>query len=139
VLPGLTWSVDHLAQCAPVTSSPARTLDKRVLQTTVHIRELTGNAYRSLTFSAFIDNNTSPPPLDQNIAGAIYNTETGFFNSAFPMLPGRGDLARAGWRSGLGVSFRRVDWNSGLTCAGYGSCLVAKGASVPAGDGSPNG
>jgi hypothetical protein len=96
VLPDLTWSVDQPAQCGPAASKLAGTPGKRVLQTTVHLREGFTNAIKPRTFADFIDNNTSPPVVDQNIPGAIYNTETGFFNSNFPVLPGSGNLVQAG-------------------------------------------
>jgi hypothetical protein len=39
---------------------------------------------------------TSPTPIAQSVPGAVYNTETGFYNPNFPSLSGRGNLAVAG-------------------------------------------
>ena len=52
--------------------------------------------------------------MDQNIPGHIYNSETAFHSSAFPVLTGQGDLSQAG-------------------LADSGTRLIVKVAGVPAG------
>src|ERR1035438_7254194 len=48
------------------------------------------------TAATYIDADTSPPPVDQNVAGTSYGTETGFYNSTFGSYGARGDLSTAG-------------------------------------------
>jgi len=53
-------------------------------------------AFKPRTAAAYVDANTSPAPVSQNYPGMVYNSETGFFNSSFPTILGRGNLGRAG-------------------------------------------
>lgn len=63
-------------------------------QLTVRFTEQMPTAFRKRTAAPFVDADTSPDPVAQNEWRPI--TETGFYNPAFPSLPGRGNLARAG-------------------------------------------
>jgi hypothetical protein len=92
----LSSSADAPKQCAPGGSRLAALLGKHVSQATVHARAASSFSFKTRTSSAFIDNNTSPPPADSDNPGVSYASETGFFNSVFPKLDGRGDLAEAG-------------------------------------------
>jgi hypothetical protein len=41
--------------------------------------ELFGTAFRTRTAAAYVDSQTSPTPVAQNIPGEIYNDESGFY------------------------------------------------------------
>lgn len=69
---------------------------KAVAKTTIQIHEGFATAFKVRTTAPFIDNNTSPPPANGAATDGHFDTETGFFNSAFPTFPARGNLARAG-------------------------------------------
>jgi hypothetical protein len=63
----------------------------------VRFAEGFANAWKTRTIAAFIDDHTSPPPAAQNVPGASHlDSETGFYNPAYPTIAGRGDLSRAG-------------------------------------------
>jgi uncharacterized repeat protein (TIGR01451 family) len=63
---------------------------------TLRYSESFGTAWKARTKATYIDENTSPPPAAQNVVGTTYNSESGFFNPAFPSIAGRGDLGTAG-------------------------------------------
>jgi hypothetical protein len=52
-------------------------------------------ADKARTAANYIDADTSPP-IDQNLPGVTYGTETGFYNSTFGSYVAQGDLATAG-------------------------------------------
>ncbi len=68
----------------------------RISTFTVTFQEASGSSLRTRTAAAFVGNDVSPPPADQNVPGKIYDTETGFHNGAFPVAPSQGDLSQAG-------------------------------------------
>ena len=59
-------------------------------------RETFPTSFKKRTTAPYLDANTSPTPVAQNMPGAIYDSETNFFNPLFPLISTRGDLARAG-------------------------------------------
>ncbi len=63
---------------------------------TLHFAGGFPEADKARTVAAFIDADTSPPPVDQNLPGVTYGTETGFYNSSFGAYGARGNLATAG-------------------------------------------
>ncbi len=68
----------------------------RVRVATLRLSENAATVFRQRTAASAPDMNTAPPPAPQNQASVPYRTETGFFNPAFPNLPGRGNLGLAG-------------------------------------------
>jgi hypothetical protein len=96
VFPGLATSVEMPTQCARLAANISGITGKRVSQTMVHLLEQGTADFKPRTIAAFIDANTSPPAADQNVPGSINFSETGFFNSTFPELDGRGNLSQAG-------------------------------------------
>lgn len=84
-------------------------------QFTLSYAERFGAAFKTRTAAAFIDANTSPTPANQNSLGSPYpGSETGFFNSGFPSISGRGNLGAAG-------------------LADSGTRLIARIGNIPAG------
>jgi hypothetical protein len=63
---------------------------------TLRFQETFASDFRPQTVASYIDANTSPPPADQNVPGQIYNSETGFRNSAFPSDSSHGNVNAAG-------------------------------------------
>jgi len=63
---------------------------------TLRFGENNSVVFRARTVASAPDINTSPAPAPQNQVGFTYRSETGFFNPAFPTIPGRGNLGAAG-------------------------------------------
>jgi hypothetical protein len=101
-------------------------------------------ADKARTAATYIDADTSPPPVDQNLPGVSYGTESGFYNSTFGSYGARGDLATAGLAdsgtrymaviSNIPDGFKvYVDINNGTAGTGATARLIDTGA---AGDGA---
>jgi len=58
---------------------------------TIQIGELFPNAWKPKATTG-----SGGALVNQNIPGTIYNTESGFYNNNFPVVPGIGDLSRLG-------------------------------------------
>ena len=81
--------------CAPEAATLSGLLGKIVSQVNLQANKGFAAGFKPRT-PAFVNDNTAPGPANQDVPGQIYNSEVGFFNSAFPTLPGQGDLARGG-------------------------------------------
>ena len=68
----------------------------RVRVGTLRFTETGSLVFRPRTVATAPDADTSPAPAPQNQVSAANRSETGFFNPAFPTLPGRGNLGIAG-------------------------------------------
>ncbi|MCC7234695.1 MAG: IPT/TIG domain-containing protein [Bryobacterales bacterium] len=77
----------------------------RVRVATLRLSENAATVLRQRTSASAADMNTAPAPAPQNQASVPYRTETGFYNPAFPSLPGRGNLGVAGL-AGSGTRIR---------------------------------
>ena len=62
----------------------------------VRVKEGFAGAFRVRSAAAFVGPDVSPVPSAQNIPGDVTYNETDFYNPAFPLIAGRGDLSRAG-------------------------------------------
>ncbi len=109
-----TQVVGYIANGANVSVTGGAATPNRVSQFNVVFQEGITSGFRTRSTAAFAGNDVSPPVVNQNVPGTIYNSETGFHNSAFPFLVGQGDLSRAG-------------------LADSGTRLIVKVAGVPAG------
>ena len=67
--------------------------------------EVYGGAFARRNAASFVDNNTSPPPVPQNIPGANYGTESGFY--APGLTAPTGDFATIGLAN-AGTKLRAV-------------------------------
>jgi hypothetical protein len=77
----------------------------------VRFEESFTTAFRVRAGGAFAGPDVSPTPTPQNTPGTLTYNESVFYNPAFPALPGRGDLSRAGLAdqgTRLRVSFTEV-------------------------------
>jgi len=120
IQPGLTFgirqAVSSYLQCVSFNSSAASDSSKALssgLGTIVRFTEGFASAFkrRNAASQDSINWDVSPTPVSQNTPGAIYNTESGFYNSAAPS-------------------------DNGLNTAGlasHGTRLMARFANVPAG------
>lgn len=122
IQPGLSFSVRQVVssylQCVSFNSAAATDTSKALsngLGTVVRFSEGFASAFKRRNVAAWIDNDTSPTPVNQNTPGAIYNTETGFYNSTPNVVVGSAN--------GLSIA--------GL--ADHGTRLMARFANVPAG------
>jgi len=122
VQPGMTFSVrqavKNYLQCVsfnPEASTSTSATLRNGLGTVVRFAEGFATAFKRRTSAAYVDGNTSPNLVPQNTPGAIYNSETGFYNPA-PTVA-EGDM------NGLN--------EAGL--AAHGTRLMARFANVPAG------
>ena len=106
--------VGFITNGANVSVTGGGATPNRVSQFNVVFQEGITSGFRTRSTAAFVGNDVSPPVVDQNIPGKIYNSETAFHSSAFPILTGQGDLSRAG-------------------LADSGTRLIVKVAGVPAG------
>lgn len=112
---GFLSSAETPAQCAPEAATLAGLLGPQLSQVDLLANKGFAAAFKPRT-PLFIDDNTSPPPVNQDIPGNIYLSETGFFNSAFPTLTGRGNLAQAGLANqGTRIAVRVSDVPAGAT------------------------
>jgi hypothetical protein len=87
VQPGMTFSVrqavKNYMQCVsfnPEASTSTSATLRNGLGTVVRFAEGFATAFKRRTSAVFVDGNTSPNPAAQNTPGAIYNSETGFYN-----------------------------------------------------------
>lgn len=122
IQPGLSFSVRQVVssylQCVSFNSAAATDTSRALangLGTVVRFSEGFASAFKRRNAAAWVDNDTSPTPVNQNAPGAIYNTETGFYNSTPNVVVGSAN--------GLGIA--------GL--ADHGTRLMARFANVPAG------
>jgi len=126
IQPGLTFGtrsvVSSYLQCVSFNGSAATNTSSGLssgLGTVVRFSEGFASAFKRRNVAAWVDNDTSPEPVNQNVPGAIYNTESGFYNNA-PVSAGNntGGLTSNLSRGGL---------------ADHGTRLMARFANVPAG------
>jgi len=123
IQPGLSFStrqaVNSYLQCVSFNSAAATDSSKALINgmgTIVRFSEGFASAFKRRNAAAYVDGDTSPTPTDQNVPGAIYNTETGFLNQTPAIVTGSSanGLAAAG-------------------LADHGTRLMARFANVPAG------
>lgn len=130
VQPGLTFSVRNIVssylQCVSYNKDAATDSSKTLnngLGTVVQFQEGFATAFKRRNGAAYVNGDTSPTPIDQNVpggydpnsVGGVFNTETGFYNHAPVVVAGS---------------------NNGLDKAGladHGTRLMARFANVPAG------
>jgi len=123
IQPGLSFStrqaVNSYLQCVSLNSAAATDSSKALINgmgTIVRFSEGFASAFKRRNAAAYVDGDTSPTPVDQNVPGAIYNTESGFLNQTPAIVSGSSanGLAAAG-------------------LADHGTRLMARFANVPAG------
>ena len=123
IQPGLSFStrqaVNSYLQCVSFNSAAATDSSKALINgmgTIVRFGEGFASSFKRRNAAAYVDGDTSPTPVDQNVPGAIYNTETGFLNQTPSIVSGSSanGLAAAG-------------------LADHGTRLMARFANVPAG------
>jgi hypothetical protein len=85
------------SQCAPqnpaLANNPA---SNGVSQFSLTFTEGFNSSFRPRTIAAYAGNSVSPAPAPQNVPAAVWYTESGYFDPAFPSILNRGDLATAG-------------------------------------------
>ena len=123
IQPGLKFetvtAVNNYLQCVSFNSAAATDSSKALINgmgTIVRFSEGFASAFKRRNAAAYVDGDTSPTPTDQNVPGAIYNTETGFLNQTPAIVTGSSP--------------------NGLAAAGladHGTRLMARFANVPAG------
>lgn len=123
IQPGLSFSVRQAVssylQCVSFNKDAATDTSKSLvngLGTIVRFSEGFASSFKRRNVAPYSDADTSPTPINQNVPGAIYNTETGFYNSTPSIVPGSSA--------------------NGLSAAGladHGTRLMARFANVPAG------
>jgi hypothetical protein len=123
IQPGLSFSirqaVANYLQCVSFNSGAATntaTALNNGLGTIVRFAEGFASSFKRRNVAAYTNADTSPVPVNQNVPGAIYNTETGFYNNAPVIVTGSS-------QNGLQIA--------GL--ADHGTRLMARFANVPAG------
>jgi len=123
IQPGLSFSVRQAVssylQCVSFNSAASTDTSKALnngMGTIVRFAEGFASSFKRRNVAAYTDADNSPVPMNQNVPGAIYNTETGFYNSTPAIITGS---------SANGLS------NAGL--ADHGTRLMARFANVPAG------
>ena len=122
IQPGLSFStrqaVNSYLQCVSFNSAAATDSSKALINgmgTVVRFSEGFASAFKRRNAAAYADGDTSPTPVNQNVPGAIYNTESGFLNQTPVIVNGSiNGLAAAG-------------------LADHGTRLMARFANVPAG------
>lgn len=122
IQPGLSFSVRQAVssylQCVSFNSAASTDTSKALnngLGTIVRYSEGFASSFKRRNVVGYQDMDTSPNPINQNTPGAIYNTETGFYNSTPNVVVGSAN--------GLGIA--------GL--ADHGTRLMARFANIPAG------
>jgi hypothetical protein len=123
IQPGLSFSirqaVANYLQCVSFNSGAATNTATNLnngLGTIVRFAEGFASSFKRRNVAAYTNADTSPVPDNQNVPGAIYNTETGFYNKAPVIVTGSS-------QNGLQIA--------GL--ADHGTRLMARFANVPAG------
>ena len=123
IQPGLSFStrqaVNSYLQCVSFNSAAATDSSKALINgmgTIVRFAEGFASSFKRRNAAAYADGDTSPTPVNQNVPGAIYNTESGFLNQTPAIVTGSSanGLAAAG-------------------LADHGTRLMARFANVPAG------
>jgi len=123
IQPGLSFStrqaVSSYLQCVSFNSAAATDSSKALINgmgTIVRFAEGFASSFKRRNAAAYVDGDTSPTPVNQNVPGAIYNTESGFLNQTPAIVTGSSanGLAAAG-------------------LADHGTRLMARFANVPAG------
>jgi hypothetical protein len=113
---GLAFSArtadDSAALSAPVSLPACTRGPTRVA--TLRFSETFATGFRPRTVAPFVDANTSSPPINQNVPGQTYVSESGFRNGAFGSDSLHGNLGGAG-------------------LADYGTRLQAVFSNIPAG------
>lgn len=128
IQPGLSFSirqaVSSYLQCVSFNKDAATDTSKTLnngMGTVVRFAEGFASAFRRRNVAAYTNADTSPVPIRQNDPGAIYNTESGFYNPT-PVMAFLGEGVANG--------------PNGLSAAGladHGTRLMARFANVPAG------
>ncbi|MBL8240879.1 MAG: hypothetical protein JNM66_25890 [Bryobacterales bacterium] len=123
IQPGLSFSVRQAVssylQCVSFNSAASTDTSKALnngMGTIVRFSEGFASSFKRRNVAAYTDADNSPVPVNQNVPGAIYNTETGFYNSTPAIVTGSSA--------------------NGLSAAGladHGTRLMARFANVPAG------
>jgi hypothetical protein len=97
---GLTFGVSTnpaFSQCVPenaaLAGSPAA---NGVPQFSVTFAEGFVRAFQPRSIAGYVDANTSPSPVAQNLPPSIWDAETGFYDPSFPTIVNRGNLGVAG-------------------------------------------
>lgn len=87
-----------------------------VSQFSVRVSEVFPTALKQRTVAVYVDANTSPAPAAQSTPGAIFGSESGFFNPSFPAIPDRGNLGTAGLANfGTRIALRFSDVPAGVS------------------------
>jgi hypothetical protein len=123
IQPGLSFSVRQAVssylQCVSFNSTAATDSSKALINglgTVVRFSEGFASSFKRRNAFGYVDGDTSLTPVSQNVPGAIYNTESGFYNTAPTVITGSS-------LNGLDIA--------GL--ADHGTRLMARFANVPAG------
>jgi hypothetical protein len=123
IQPGMSFSirqaVTNYLQCVSFNRDAATDTSKTLVNgmgTIVRFAEGFASSFKRRNVAAFSNADASPTPENQNVPGAIYNTETGFYNNAPAIVTGSS-------QNGLQIA--------GL--ADHGTRLMARFANVPAG------
>ena len=123
IQPGMSFStrqaVNSYLQCVSFNSAAATDSSRALINgmgTIVRFAEGFASSFKRRNAAAYVDGDTSPTPMNQNVPGAIYNTESGFLNQTPAIVSGSSanGLAAAG-------------------LADHGTRLMARFANVPAG------
>ena len=123
IQPGMSFStrqaVNSYLQCVSFNSAAATDSSRALINgmgTIVRFAEGFASSFKRRNAAAYVDGDTSPTPVNQNVPGAIYNTESGFLNQTPAIVTGSSanGLAAAG-------------------LADHGTRLMARFANVPAG------
>ncbi len=127
---GFVSSASSPTQCAPQAATLATLLGRRVAQVDLLAVKGFPASFKPRTAAPFVDDNTSPAPVNQDILGAsIFFSETDFFNSTFPTLAGHGNLARAGLADqGTRIAVRIANAPPGVTL--YSPVIVPASATA---------
>jgi len=123
---GFVPSANTPIQCAPEAATLSGVLGKQISQVDLVAAKGFAASFKPRTFT-FVDENTSPPPAVQDIPGRIYFPlpEIAFFNSAYPTLPGHGNLGQAGLADqGTRVAVRISNVAPGVTL--YSPLVIAE-------------
>lgn len=97
---GLTFGVTPkpaLPQCTPQNLALWKSASANgVAQFSLTFAEGFPTSFRRRSIAPYLNANTSPAPVAQNVPATIWNTETGFFDPSFPTIVNRGNLGVAG-------------------------------------------
>jgi hypothetical protein len=113
-----------LQQCASQNASLAGDLSSNgVPQFQLNFQEGFPTAFKPMNTAPVADFDLPPPLADQNQPGAVYTSETGFFNHLFPAIAGQGNLALAGLPTqGTRLIARFIDVPAGVQL--FGNSIV---------------